>query len=151
MNEKGHAESVVRKPLVSALRYFLHCFLPCRRILVSQSKSVKRWVGFSAPRGAWSSVGPAPPAIEASIAIDTATRTVYIASLGGGILKSKDGGQTFAAVNQGLDSPVVGHRWLWRRTIPSSYLCGNGRRHLQVHKRGSHVGAPQGPTFYLCR
>ena len=57
--------------------------------------------------GAWRSVGPAPPAIEASIAVDPPTRTVYIASLGGGILKSKDGGQTFAAANNGLDSLVV--------------------------------------------
>jgi photosystem II stability/assembly factor-like uncharacterized protein len=57
--------------------------------------------------GAWRSVGPAPPAIEASIAVDTATRTIYIASLGGGILKSTNGGQTFAAANQGLDSLVV--------------------------------------------
>ena len=64
-------------------------------------------VGKSRTEGAWRPVGPAPPAIEASIAVDTATRTVYIASLGGGILKSKDGGQTFAAANQGLDSLVV--------------------------------------------
>ncbi len=57
--------------------------------------------------GAWRSVGPAPPAIEASIALRTATRTVYIASLGGGVLKSTDGGQTFAPANQGLGSLVV--------------------------------------------
>lgn len=57
--------------------------------------------------GGWRSVGPAPPAVEASIAIDTATRTVYIASLGGGILKSTDDGQIFAAINKGLGSLVV--------------------------------------------
>jgi photosystem II stability/assembly factor-like uncharacterized protein len=71
----------------------------------TQSKSLV--AGEFRSAGAWRSVGPAPPAIEASIAVDTATRTVYIASLGGGILKSKDGGQTFAAANQGLDSLVV--------------------------------------------
>ncbi len=57
--------------------------------------------------GGWRSVGPAPPAVEASIAIDTASGTVYIASLGGGILKSTDNGNTFAAANTGLDSLVV--------------------------------------------
>jgi photosystem II stability/assembly factor-like uncharacterized protein len=71
----------------------------------AQSKSVV--AGEFRTAGAWRSVGPAPPAIEASIAVDVATRTVYIASLGGGILKSKDGGQTFKAANQGLDSLVV--------------------------------------------
>jgi len=64
-------------------------------------------VGKSRTEGAWRSVGPAPPAIEASIAVDISTRIVYIASLGGGILKSKDSGQTFTAANQGLDSLVV--------------------------------------------
>jgi photosystem II stability/assembly factor-like uncharacterized protein len=71
----------------------------------AQSKSAV--VGKSRTEGAWRSVGPAPPAIEASIAVDSVTRTVYVASLGGGILKSGDGGQTFAAVNQGLGSLVV--------------------------------------------
>jgi photosystem II stability/assembly factor-like uncharacterized protein len=71
----------------------------------AQSKSVVS--GEFRAAGAWKAVGPAPPAIEASIAVDAATRTVLIASLGGGILKSKDGGQTFAAANQGLDSLVV--------------------------------------------
>jgi photosystem II stability/assembly factor-like uncharacterized protein len=71
----------------------------------AQSKSVA--AGERRAAGAWKSVGPAPPAIEASIAADAATHTVLIASLGGGILKSKDGGKTFAAANQGLDSLVV--------------------------------------------
>ena len=71
----------------------------------AQSKSAV--VGKSRTEGAWRSVGPAPPAIEASIAVDSVTRTVYVASLGGGILKSEDGGQTFAAVNQGLGSLVI--------------------------------------------
>ena len=68
----------------------------------AQAKSAV--VGKSRTEGAWRSVGPAPPAIEASIAVDALTRTVYVASLGGGILKSEDGGQTFAAINQGLGS-----------------------------------------------
>src|ERR1700722_15644060 len=71
----------------------------------AQSKSLVP--GASRTAGAWRSVGPAPPAIEASIAVDAATRTVYIASLGGGSLKSRDGGQRLASANQGLDSLVV--------------------------------------------
>src|ERR1700731_1485306 len=73
----------------------------------SEAQSTSLVSGKPSTAGAWRSVGPAPPAIEASIALDAATRTVYIASLGGGILKSRDGGQTFASANQGLDSLVV--------------------------------------------
>jgi len=73
----------------------------------SEAQSTSLVQGEPRTAGAWRSVGPAPPAIEASIAVDAATRTVYIASLGGGILKSRDGGQTFAPANQGLDSLVV--------------------------------------------
>jgi photosystem II stability/assembly factor-like uncharacterized protein len=56
---------------------------------------------------AWKSVGPAPPAIEAAIAAHAPSHTIYIASLGGGVLKSNDGGISFAAINNGLDSMVV--------------------------------------------
>jgi len=53
---------------------------------------------------AWRSVGPAPPAIEASIAADPASHTIYIASTGGGVLKSTNDGASFQAVNNGLDA-----------------------------------------------
>jgi photosystem II stability/assembly factor-like uncharacterized protein len=56
---------------------------------------------------AWRSVGPAPPAIEAAIAAHAPSHTIYIGSLGGGVLKSTDGGITFAAVNNGLDWPTI--------------------------------------------
>jgi photosystem II stability/assembly factor-like uncharacterized protein len=79
----------------------------------------------SAVRGAWRLVGPAPPAIEASIAVHTATRTVYIASLGGGILKSTDGGQTFAAANQGPDSLVVASLAM-AQNAPNLIYAGTG-------------------------
>jgi photosystem II stability/assembly factor-like uncharacterized protein len=46
----------------------------------------------------WRSVGPAPPAIPAAIAAHAPSHTIYIGSLGGGILKSTDGGATFVAV-----------------------------------------------------
>jgi photosystem II stability/assembly factor-like uncharacterized protein len=50
------------------------------------------------PLHAWMSVGPVPPAIPAAIASHAPSHTIYIGSLGGGILKSTDGGATFAAV-----------------------------------------------------
>jgi photosystem II stability/assembly factor-like uncharacterized protein len=86
-----------------ALLFTLFLAMPAN----SRAQSTSLAGGSFRTAGAWKSVGPAPPTVEASIAVDTATRTVYIASVGGGILKSKDGGQTFAAANQGLDSPVV--------------------------------------------
>ena len=90
---------------ICCLALLFALFLPIARMSHAQSASVSS--GTVHPSGAWRSVGPQPPAIEASIALDAATHTVYIASLGGGILKSTDGGQTFTAANQGLDSLVV--------------------------------------------
>lgn len=58
----------------------------------------------AADRAVWQSVGPAPPAIEAAVVADPATRTIYIASTGGGVLKSTDDGASFKAVNNGLDA-----------------------------------------------
>ena len=55
---------------------------------------------------AWRSVGPAPPSIPAAIAAHAPSHTIYIGSLGGGVLKSTDGGATFMAVNNGV-SPTV--------------------------------------------
>src|ERR1700704_5845126 len=49
----------------------------------------------------WQSVGPAPPAIPAAIASHAPSHTIYIGSLGGGILKSTDGGATFVALTGG--------------------------------------------------
>ena len=72
--------------------------------MLNQNQSL---VGFSAPRVLGAQSVLHLPLLKPPSQLTTATRTVYIASLGGGILKSKDGGQTFAAVNQGLDSPVV--------------------------------------------
>src|SRR6266852_365020 len=59
----------------------------------------------STPR-AWKSVGPAPPSIPAAIAAHAPSHTIYIGSLGGGVLKSTDGGATFTAFNNGV-SPTV--------------------------------------------
>ena len=43
----------------------------------------------------WTSVGPSPPAIPAAIAAHATSHTIYIGSLGGGVLKSTNGGATF--------------------------------------------------------
>ena len=105
MNESGRHQSASKAAVSIYLALLFALFLSLPANSHAQSKSLAR--GNSHTAGAWRSVGPAPPSIEASIAIDDATRTVYIASLGVGILKSEDGGQTFAAANQGLDSLVV--------------------------------------------
>src|SRR5450432_969781 len=105
MNATRRCKSPNKKAISICFALLFTLFLAIPANSRAQSKSVV--AGEFRSAGAWRSVGPAPPAIEASIAIDTATRTVFIASLGGGILKSKDGGKTFAAANQGLDSMVV--------------------------------------------
>ena len=56
---------------------------------------------------AWRNIGPSPPAIEAPIAVDPASGTVYIGTFGGGVLKSTDGGESFAAANTGLGSLAI--------------------------------------------
>jgi len=105
MNQSGRRQSASKESVSIYLALVFALFLTMPASSRAQVKSLP--VGNSRAAGAWKSVGPAPPAIEASVAIDDVTRTVYIASLGGGILKSEDGGQTFAAANQGLDSLVV--------------------------------------------
>lgn len=55
-----------------------------------------------APATPWVAIGPAPPAVEAPVAVHAASGTIYVASLGGGVLKSTDWGATFVARNNGL-------------------------------------------------
>lgn len=55
--------------------------------------------GATAASPQWQSVGPAPPAIPAPIAAHAPSQTIYIGSLGGGVLKSTNGGTTFFALN----------------------------------------------------
>src|ERR1017187_10237491 len=47
----------------------------------------------------WTSVGPSPPAIPAAIASHPASHTIYIGSIGGGLLKSTNGGAAFNALS----------------------------------------------------
>jgi len=55
----------------------------------------------SEPSG-WRSIGPAPPTISATVAADPKSHTIYIGSVGGGVIKSTDGGITFRSANNGL-------------------------------------------------
>lgn len=79
------------------------------------SLAAATWVAFlgaslsptTADAAAWQSIGPAPPAIEAAIMADPASRTIYVASAGDGVLKSTNGGASFAAVNAGLDALTI--------------------------------------------
>jgi photosystem II stability/assembly factor-like uncharacterized protein len=57
--------------------------------------------------GEWRSIGPAPPAIPAAIAADAWSHTIYIGSIGGGVLKSTDGGATFRALNSEFLGSIV--------------------------------------------
>jgi photosystem II stability/assembly factor-like uncharacterized protein len=61
------------------------------------------------PHPAWHSVGPAPPAVEAAVASDPGSHTIYVGTLGGGVYKSTNDGATFAPVNNDLgdDFPVL--------------------------------------------
>jgi len=52
-------------------------------------------------------VGPSPPTVEAAIVSNAATHTIFIASNGGGILKSTDDGASFVTVNNGLDEVTI--------------------------------------------
>jgi len=55
----------------------------------------------------WTSVGPSPPAIPAAIASHPASHTIYIGSIGGGVLKSTNGGATFNALSSLPTSEVM--------------------------------------------
>jgi photosystem II stability/assembly factor-like uncharacterized protein len=55
----------------------------------------------------WTSVGPSPPAIPAAIASHAASHTIYIGSIGGGVLKSTNGGATFNALSSLPTSEVM--------------------------------------------
>ena len=51
----------------------------------------------------WEAVGPAPPAVEAPVAVGPAgSGIVYIGTFGGGVLKSVDDGRSFKSVNNAV-------------------------------------------------
>jgi photosystem II stability/assembly factor-like uncharacterized protein len=55
----------------------------------------------------WRSIGPTPPSIDANIAVDARSHTIYIGTVGAGVIKSSDGGATFHAVNNGLPNGTI--------------------------------------------
>src|ERR1700693_5463 len=143
MNQSGRRQSASKESVSIYLALVFALFLTMPASSRAQVKSLP--VGNSRAAGAWKSVGPAPPAIEASVAIDDVTRTVYIASLGGGILKSEDGGQTFAAANQGLDSLVVASLAM-AHDNPNLVYAGRGGGIYKTPNGGTRGRAP-GPAL----
>jgi len=55
----------------------------------------------------WRSVGPGPGGVEAQVVADPASHTVYVATNGGGVLKSTDGGLRFMPANTGFATPQI--------------------------------------------
>jgi photosystem II stability/assembly factor-like uncharacterized protein len=58
---------------------------------------------------AWTNIGPRPAAIEAIVADPHGSGTIYMATIGGGVLKSSDGGMTWSPVNNGLTDLSMVH------------------------------------------
>jgi photosystem II stability/assembly factor-like uncharacterized protein len=71
----------------------------------------------------WSSTGPAPPAVEAAIVSDPDTGTMLVGGTGGGILRSTNGGRTFAWSNEGLTSLTI-FSLLMDHTAPATVYAG---------------------------
>src|SRR5277367_4113255 len=55
----------------------------------------------------WKPVGPGPGGVESQVVADPATHTVYVATNGGGVLKSIDGGMHFAPANTGFATSQI--------------------------------------------
>jgi photosystem II stability/assembly factor-like uncharacterized protein len=56
---------------------------------------------------AWKSIGPGPGGVESQVVADPARHTVYVATNGGGVLKSTDNGLHFAPTNSGFATPQI--------------------------------------------
>ena len=60
-------------------------------------------VSVSAQPSAWRPVGPAPPAVITPVVVGSpGSGLIYIATFGGGVLKSTDTGRSFSTANNGL-------------------------------------------------
>ena len=55
----------------------------------------------------WTSLGPGPGGVESQVVADPARHTVYVATNGGGVLKSTDGGLHFLPANTGFATPQI--------------------------------------------
>jgi photosystem II stability/assembly factor-like uncharacterized protein len=63
--------------------------------------------GPSPTNDVWESIGPGAGGVEAQVVADPASHTVYVATNGGGVLKSTDGGFHFATANTGFATPQI--------------------------------------------
>ena len=63
--------------------------------------------GSNASNDVWKSIGPRPGGVESQVVADPASHTVYVATNGGGVLKSTDGGLHFAPANTGFATPQI--------------------------------------------
>jgi photosystem II stability/assembly factor-like uncharacterized protein len=55
----------------------------------------------------WKSIGPRAGGVESQVVADPASHAVYVATNGGGVLKSTDGGLHFAPANTGFATPQI--------------------------------------------
>ncbi|HEX4376234.1 MAG TPA: hypothetical protein VHZ99_03670, partial [Steroidobacteraceae bacterium] len=71
--------------------------------------SAARMSDASPPRttDTWTQIGPGPGSVEAQIVVSPTTRAIYVATNGGGVLKSTDGGFRFFESNAGLGTRQI--------------------------------------------
>jgi photosystem II stability/assembly factor-like uncharacterized protein len=63
------------------------------------------------PMDPWTAIGPGPAAIQAPVAVHTPSKTMFVATLGGGLFKASIGtgpGSTVGNADSGLNSRVIG-------------------------------------------
>jgi hypothetical protein len=80
----------------------------------------------STNRGVWRAIGPAPPAIEAAIGVHAPSHTIYIGSLGGGVLKVRTATPTSRRSITG-STRWSSRPWLWRPTIQTWSMPARAR------------------------
>ena len=64
-------------------------------------------IGSNPANHVWKQVGPGPGSVEAQVVANPATHTVYVATNGGGVLKSTDGGWHFSPSNTGFATSQI--------------------------------------------
>ncbi len=105
--------------------------------------------GFNVPLrpAAWRSIGPGPAPIEAAIAAHAPSHTVYIASFGG-VLKSTDGGVTFAAASNGIEG-LGSAAMAMAPDDPNIVYLGTGAGTLKTVDGGATWNLTNGDFFAL--
>ena len=64
-------------------------------------------IGSNPANHVWKQVGPGPGSVEAQVIANPATHAVYVATNGGGVLKSTDAGMHFSPSNSGLATTQI--------------------------------------------